>query len=122
MTEKDTSFIGALAMREQFRDHYLRHHDPIDHQSGVCIQNECKGSAFRRVVIVFVNECRPAKPAEKLQPFWRRIVADLCMPSAKEFTVGPGNDNLYIQVADFIGLISSVTPCQPGRDETLVGG
>ena len=29
MTRKDTSFIEALAIREQFRDHYLRHHDPI---------------------------------------------------------------------------------------------
>jgi len=29
MTGNDTSFIEPLAIREQFRDHYLRHHDPI---------------------------------------------------------------------------------------------
>lgn len=29
MTEKNASFIETLALREQFRDHYLQHRDPI---------------------------------------------------------------------------------------------
>src|SRR6185503_16489200 len=100
----------------------LRPQDPIDHKGRARIKHKRECPICRGIVIILVDECRFAELAEKFQSFARGSRAYLILPGTERPMIWVSNNQVNVQIADIIGVVSAITPCQPGGDETVVIG